>query len=178
MDAKASTLLTKEQFGELVNKANAGDAVSLASLRHYLDEHPEIWQSVGNLSQHVQENHISKIAAGNQLAAESLRKRAEWFRKDLAGPNPSSLEKVAIDSVMAAWFELHFVELTYPPGAGKELAMARYLVQLRSCAQRRFDSAMKSLLLIREKMPAIDEANRKSLRKKGKLVRFPDAAVS
>lgn len=178
MSENTSPLLSKAQFAGLVNRANSGDPDSLASLRHYLDEHPQIWQNVGDLSLHVQENHIRKIAAGNQLVAESLRKQAEWFRKDLEGPNPSSLEKVAIDNVLAAWFERHYVELTYPPGAGTELPMARYVVQLRNCAQKRFDSAMKSLLLVREKMPVIDEANRKTLRRKGKLLPFQKAAVS
>jgi hypothetical protein len=178
MDEDNKSLPSQDRLVELVNKANGGNAAALAALRQYLDEHAEIWQKVGDLSQHVQENHIRKIANGNLLGAETLRKRAEWMRKDLAGPNPSSLEKVAVDNVMAAWFERHYVDLTYPPGTGKELAMARFVIQLRSSVQKRYDAAMKSLLLIREKMPAIDEANRKHLRKKRKLLKFPGAAMS
>ena len=170
--------LSAEKLQELNKKANAGDKAALAALRHHLDECPEIWQKVGDLSFHVQETYISKIAAGNPLAAESLRKRAAWLRKDLEGPNPSSLERVAIENVLAAWFERHQIDLTHPPGMGKELSMARYVIQLRNSAQRRYDSAMKSLLLIREKMPAIDEANRKHLRKRGKLVQFPGREAS
>ena len=178
MDAMEREYLSAEKLRELNKKANAGDKAALAALRHHLDECPEIWQKVGDLSFHVQETYISKIAAGNPLAAESLRKRAAWLRKDLEGPNPSSLERVAIENVLAAWFERHQIDLTHPPGMGKELSMARYVIQLRNSAQRRYDSAMKSLLLIREKMPAIDEANRKHLRKRGKLVQFPGREAS
>lgn len=175
---KQPGITARDRMTELVRKANSGDAAALGSLRQFLDRHPEVWLKVGDLSQHVQENHIRRIANGNLLGAETLRKRAEWLRKDLEGPNPSSLERVAIDNVLAAWFERHYVDLKYPPGTGKELAMARFVVQLRASVQKRYDAAMKSLLLIREKMPAIDEANRQHLRKKEKLLKFPDAAVS
>ena len=177
-EQKPKGLPDRDRLTELVGKANAGDEAALASLRLFLDENPEVWQKVGDLSLHVQENHIRRISDGSRLATESLRKKAEWFRKSLAGPNPSSLERVAIENVVAAWFERHEVELKYPAGFGKELAMARFVVQLRNSVHRRYDSAMKSLLLIREKMPAIDAANRQHLRKKGKIVQFPAKEVS
>lgn len=178
MEEKPKGLPNRDRLEELVSKANAGDEAALASLRLYLDEHPSVWQKVGDLSLHVQESHIRRISDGSRLATESLRKKAEWFRKGLAGPNPSSLERVAIESVVTAWFELHDVQLKYPAGSPRESAVGRYVVQLHNSAQKRYDSAMKSLLLVLEKMPAIDEANRKHLRKKGKIVTFPAKEVS
>ena len=173
MEARKDNQLAQEEFNALVTKANAGDPAALSSLRHFLDEHPEVWEKVGDLSLVVQEIHIKRLAEGSQLATEAIRKKAEWLRKDLAGPNPTSLERVAIENLVAAWFQRYSVDLKYPPGFGKSLEMARFVVQLRNAAQRSYDTALKSLLLIQEKMPAIDAENRKHLRKKGRLSLSP-----
>ena len=168
----------RDRLKELARRANAGDSAAKVDLQAFLDQHPQVWQKLGDLSSHVRQTAIRRIANGEHLSEVSIGRNVEFLRQDLAGPNPSRVEQIAVDVAVNAWLDLHAIHLKYAADAGNNLPTAKYAILLRNSAQKRYDFAMKLLLLIREKMPAIDEANRKHLRKEGKLVPFPDAAVS
>jgi len=173
-----SNLPSRHDFDALVKLANGGDEQALTKLREMLDTNPQIWRSIGNLAQHAQAALIRTIANGNQLITESLQRKADELRGELTGASPTALERLAIERVVATYLELQFVDAKHPADAGQNLPMARYLVQLKLGAQKRFDSSMKILLLIREKQPAIERANRDLARHKKRIIRLPTRAAS
>ena len=100
------TLPTREGFERLVRKANEGNQRAQGLLRKVLDACPEIWQRVGNLAEHAELSLIRLIAKEEWLLTESIRRKAEHMRKELAGPNPTPLDAMAIERVVACWLQL------------------------------------------------------------------------
>ncbi len=146
--------MTQPAFEELVRRANGGDAVALADLRAFLDENPTVWQTVGDLAAHARLTLVRHIARGDQLVAEAVLRQAEAMEKELAGPAPTPLERLAIQRVVACWLELQYIDMLHPYPQGESLKQARFVLDLKLAAQRRFDSAVKSLALVRRLLPA------------------------
>jgi hypothetical protein len=148
----------------------------LAQLCRVLDANPQIWQDIGDLAKYAQFSIIKVIAKGNQLIAESVKKKADELRRDLSGENPSPLEKLAIERVIATFLELQFVDVKHPADSGQNLANARYVVQLKVGVQKRFDAALKSLLLIRERQPGIERGNWELAKHRRRIVKLQAAS--
>ena len=164
----------REEFQALVKLANSGDTDALAKLRTLLAGHPEIWQSVGDLARHAQLNLTRLIARGDELVFESLQLKLAELRLELTGAVSTPLTALAVDRVVTAWLELQSADIKFPADAGDTLQMARYVVQLKTSAQRRFDAAIRSLVLVREKLghEKLPELEIK-LRRKRKILKFP-----
>ena len=64
-----------EAFNEVVRRANSGNETCLAGLRKLLDERPEIWQAIGNVSALAEKSWIALIGNGNKLVEESIPRR-------------------------------------------------------------------------------------------------------
>ena len=95
----------------LVEKANLGDEKALAGLREYLRTNPHVWLKAGDVASHAREARICKIAAGNNLVAESIRLKLEALREELAGPRANLMEKLAIEGVLQGWLEVNQMQL-------------------------------------------------------------------
>jgi len=148
-----ATMPSQEDFAELVKRANAGDDDALAMMRKTLDSNPEIWQSVGDLAKHAQQSMVKLIAGGNMLVSESLLRKAEQMKGELAGTSPSKLEKLAVERIVACWLEMEYLATTYPVAKGETLGQARFALKQKESSERRFNAAMKSLTTLRALLP-------------------------
>lgn len=167
-------LTSHMELQKLTKLANAGDADALTQLCRVLDANPQVWQEIGDLAKHAQFSIVKAICNGNQLIAESVKRKADELRRDLSGENPSPLEKLAIERVVATFLEMQFVDIKHPADSGQNLPTARYVVQLKVGVQKRFDSALKSLLLIRERQPGIERGNWELAKHKRRIIRLQE----
>ncbi len=154
MAKKPTHELSQPAFEDLVRRANGGDAGALADLRVFLNENPGVWQTVGDLAAHARLTLVRHIARGDQLTAEAVLRKAEAMEKELAGPAPSPLERLAVQRVAACWLELQYIDMLHPYPQGATVTHAKFALDLKLSAQRRFDSAVKSLALVRKLLPA------------------------
>ena len=145
--------ISMEEFADLVNRANAGDEEALAGLRYLLDECEQIWQHVGDLGKHAEMTMIKLIANGNKLIAESLARKAADMRSELSGPHPTPLEQICVQRVVAMWLEMQWTDTTFPEPTGKTLDVQKFVLKRKESAERRFSSAVKSLMLVRKLLP-------------------------
>jgi hypothetical protein len=150
---EALLLITEAEFQQLVQDANSGNAESLAALRKCLDLNPMIWQRLGDLALHAELTLIKLVAGGDQLAIEALTRKTHELKAELAGPNPSPLERLAAERVIACWLQLQFVDSSVLTTDATALAQSKCLLQRQELASRRYQSAMKSLLDIRRYLP-------------------------
>ena len=134
---------------DYVREANAGEPGAVDALRQFLREHPKVWQQVGDLTTQAVEARIQRITRGDSLLAESIRLQGEEFRKRLASPNPSVIERLAIDGVVLAWVEVHQAELAAQ--AEQNLPYQNLSRPLENAARRRFAAAMRLLVFVKEK---------------------------
>src|SRR5450759_1700174 len=145
--------ISMEEFAELVKRANVGDDEALAELRDILDNCEQIWQQVGDLGKHAEMAMIKLISNGNKLIAESLARKAADMRLELSNPAPSPLEQICVQRIVAMWLELQWTETTFPEPTGKTLDVQKFVLKRKESAERRFSSAVKSLMLVRKLLP-------------------------
>ena len=153
-DDLSDHLPTKIGLPELVKQANAGDQAALAQLRQTLDENPQIWRAVGNLALHARMVLVDAIANGDQLLRDSLLRHADDMETGLAGPSSSPLERLAVQRIVACWLETQYAAVQGPEPTGNTLRHAKFALQIKESAEKRFHAAIKSLSLIRQMLPS------------------------
>ena len=141
------------ELQELVDRARKGDQAVLPLLREVLDDRPDLWQHAGDLARHAQEAWI-KLTAGQDLyIAESLRRRAEELKAELAGPDPTPLERVLSDRAVACWLQVEHASLSYVGGAADGLRLLEFNDRRQDRAQRRYIQALGALATVRKLLP-------------------------
>jgi hypothetical protein len=137
----------------LVEAANQGEEGALARLHSFLDSHPEVWETVGNLAKVAERYWIDLVVGQEFLASESVTRYVEKLRADLLGPEPTRMERVLVDEVVASYLAARHADLMagQPGNCSVALATLRY----RRCesAQRRHQRALKNLAILRAKAP-------------------------
>ena len=74
-----------ERLQALVKRAEQGDESALPELRAALDTNPWIWERYGDLARQSQAAWLQLIAGPNLLLRESVERKAEQLRAELAG---------------------------------------------------------------------------------------------
>jgi hypothetical protein len=143
---------TRQEFDQLVQQANDGNRRAQARLRAILDDCPEIWQRAGNLAEHAELSLVRLIAKEEWLLTESVRRCAAQMRSELAGPDPTPLEAIAVERVVACWLQLQYVDGLCAQADG-ELGRASFWLKRQTQANRQFHAALKSLCMIRTLLP-------------------------
>jgi len=165
-----------QEIRELNKAINAGSQQAFDQLQRLLDQNPGIWQTIGDVAQVAEQNLLTAITVENRTYAEAIKRKMAELREQLLGETPSALEKLAVQRVVACFLEVQFIDMKYPGDAGKSLPMARFAQQCKLAAQRRFDSAMKGLLLVRKMQPEIEIANQELQKRKKKIIQLPERA--
>jgi hypothetical protein len=138
----------------LVQSAQAGEASALPRIRQILDEHPEVWRYVGDLAALAERAWIAVLAADHSVAVEAMRRTVAEMKADLAGDNPSRMERLLVDQVVACWLEAKYLEgVSADPGRGSLDQSAFHLKRLES-AQHRYLSALRMLTELRALAPS------------------------
>src|SRR6516165_9994349 len=73
----------------LVQKAKAGDVTVLPRMRAILVEHPEIWQTAGDLERLVVRSWAALLGGDDPFSIEAVRRKAESLRVELEGDDPT-----------------------------------------------------------------------------------------
>src|SRR5262245_19103886 len=100
-----------EAMRSLLQRGQQGDASVLPQLRELLDERPELWQRLGNLTGHVEEALLDMAAGKSLLARESIRRRMESLRAELSVPPASAVERLLIDRIVIGWAQCNLADL-------------------------------------------------------------------
>ena len=141
-----------QTFADLVRKASAGDLASLTELRRTLDGRPDIWQRVGDVSLLAERSWIDLACAGNSLLEESIRRQLVAMKSEIAGSNPSPVERVIIDLIGVTWLAaFHGESAASQPSDIAQQATIR--LRRAESAQRRFLRAIKMLTTLRALVP-------------------------
>jgi hypothetical protein len=125
----------------------------LAGLRRLLDNNAQIWQRAGDVGARAERAWVDLLAAGNQLAAESIPRRLRELKAELAGPDPTSLEKLLVDLIAISWLATCDAEATAAE-VGGSLSQAALRLRRAESAQRRHLAALKALATVRSLGPA------------------------
>jgi hypothetical protein len=132
--AKLSTIIRKAE-GRRPDRTRGGRRMAHTP-RHC--GHPR-----GNVAQEAVKALTARYAGKNTVIQESVAKKLDELRAELSGQNPTPLEKLLVERVVATWLHLRHLEAQY---GGKDcfpLALGNHYQKWISAAQKRFLAAIK-----------------------------------
>jgi hypothetical protein len=139
----------RDELRTLTDRAQQGDKTALPALREFF-ERPGMVDATGDLARMAQGTLVEKYCGKNLLVKEGLTRKMETLRVELAGANPTPLERLLAERIVACWLHLHHLEANY---AGKEsmtLDLGNYYQRGITAAHKRYLSAIKALATVRK----------------------------
>jgi len=109
---------------------------------------------LGDLSALVERAWIGVLAGENPLARESMKRTVESMKSDLARENPTPLERLAAEQVIACWLEVTSLQTLSAPTESGSLEQAGFKLKRLESAQRRYHNAIKLLGTLHALLPA------------------------
>ncbi len=145
----------KEKLIALVDRAQDGDKEALPVLRKVLDEEPRIARFV-DLARDVERSIVKKMSGDDVFAQEAIPRNLKAMRKEIAGENPSPLERLLAERVAVCWLELQYFEVIYAQNIGKlTITQGDHHQRRIDKAHRRYLSSIKALAQIRKMGPTV-----------------------
>lgn len=144
------TDLASVDFQVLYEMANAGSAEALAALRKLYEEEPKLFHSQRNLAQAALGARLKRMVTSAQGTALVIRKHLDRLEKELAGENPTPLERILVERIVMCWLDVQDHELRYSLIDDKgQPRQAEWRSRMLDKAHRRFLAAVKSLADVR-----------------------------
>ena len=85
------------------------------------------------------------------MLLESTQRKAAQLRAELAGPEPSRLERLLVERIVSCWLQTNYADSAYaqlPKGANP--AQHTAALQRQNSAQQRYLQAVKALATVRK----------------------------
>jgi hypothetical protein len=154
LQASHRTLL---RLRDLTRAAEAGDEDALQEIRKLLGERPELAWSLVDLARVAEQSLLEKSLGGDQPSVKvALRIQLQAMRIELAGENPSPLERLLVERVVATWLEVQTFQALYFQNEDKlSMAQGEHHQRRLDRAHRRHLSAIRTLAQVRKLGPAV-----------------------
>lgn len=134
----------------LATRAENGDKSSLPELRKALTDPRIVDVFGGDLGQQARLALLAKYSGKNLLVKETITRKLESMRLELAGTAPTPLEMLLVERVLSCWLHLHHLEAHYALQDEMTLTRGAYYQRCISAAQKRYLAAIKTLALVRK----------------------------
>jgi hypothetical protein len=149
---------TVAKLRDLSDRAQGGDKEAALNIRKILDGSPDLaWRFIKGPAKMAESALIDTFTKDEDLASkELLRHQLESMRVEVAGENPSALERLLAERVVATWLEVQLFAGIYAMGMKNEtFSQGEYRQKRLDGAHRRHLSAVKALAQIRKMGPAV-----------------------
>ena len=130
---------------EIIDRAEAGDREVLPALRDLLRKETGAIEALGNMSTITRKALLKKCSGGYLPREEAQGLFLQDLVAEVAGPNPSALEKLLAEQVGLCWLHLRLLETSYAQLGDHKLAWGDYLQRSIDRAHRRYVSAIKAM---------------------------------
>jgi hypothetical protein len=143
-----------DEVRKFLKRARRGDASTLPALRAMLRDPAAVDLLGGDLARRAEQSLLN-AAAGEDLAfKQALTRKLELLRTEVAGANPTPVERLLVERIVACWLHLAHLEAVHVdlrgrPG-GIPLALDAHYQRCISSAQRRYLAAIKALAVVRK----------------------------
>ena len=151
---------TKKRLKELQilsDKAESGDKHARQELRRAVREStPEVVAEASDLSSRSSRLLIKTVAADDPLLEEALETRLELMRSKILGVDPTPLEVLLVQRVVACWLVVELFEVLMSAQLYRDnhnrvpLSYLKHMIRWKESVQRRYLSAIKELARVRK----------------------------
>ena len=132
---------TVEKLQDLLRLAEKGQEDAVPEIRQILNEHPDLALRFVDVAQIAEDALIEKMTREEDLATkEILRCQLEAMREEIAGENPSPLERLLAERIVATWLQIQLFEGLYTSGMSKKSSMT---IAQGSFHQKRLDQTYR-----------------------------------
>jgi hypothetical protein len=148
----------------LSSQAEGGDKEARAELRRAVAKcSPAIIAEASNVARRAEKMLVKTISAGEPLMHEALQVRLEHMRTEIAGENPTPLERLLAERVVAGWLLVEVLEALLAAQFHRDAPISSrvppsYTIQMSKIlesATRRHLAAIRTLAQIRKLGPAV-----------------------
>jgi hypothetical protein len=149
---------TVAKLADLSEKAEGGDKGAALEIREILDGSPDLaWRFIKGPGKMAESALIDEITRDEDLASKELLKhQLESMRIEVAGDNPSPLERLLAERVVATWLQVQLFDAYYAFGLkGGTISQDEHRQKRLDRAHRRHLSAIRTLAQIRKLGPAV-----------------------
>jgi hypothetical protein len=121
----------------------------LDELRSILEANPAFWQFAGDLVRITEQTWIDRIARGDLVFGQSMRRRVELLKTELAGDEATPLEKLLAAQIALHWLASQQELMCEGLGDGEAIKVTELRLKRAESTSRRFLAASKTLAAIR-----------------------------
>jgi hypothetical protein len=134
----------------LLRRASKGDEDCLPQLRKLLAEGPRgIVEAYGSPAQWCRDQLVQKAAGNNLAIQEASERKLKALVAELAGPDPTPIERLLAERAAVCWWLVHEYERRYAAESSMPIIRADYQQRRLDRAHRRFLTALKTLATVR-----------------------------
>jgi hypothetical protein len=154
----ATRRATLGRLKELVKKAEKGNKEGLPEISKILQENPNLAWQVMDYGKLAEWHFIERMTKEEDFGSKVLlRRQLGAMREEIAGENPSVLERLLAERVVATWLQIQLFEGLYAAGMYQDMSekQGSYLQKQIDRAHRNHLSAIRTLAQIRKLGPAV-----------------------
>jgi hypothetical protein len=93
---------------------------------------------------------LSRLCGENVAVRESVLYAVANLKADLAGDNPTPLEKLLVDRVALCWLDVQVLDILFSTEAGLSIKQAEHQGRARERANSRFLKAARAFAVVRK----------------------------
>jgi hypothetical protein len=141
---------------DAIKRAEKGDHSALPEVRAAFDAHPKAVNELGDLGRVTLDQMVNTFAGDHLVLREAQERFLAQLEKDLAGPNPTPLERILVQEIVVCKQELNVAEIHFATVKKCSITEGDYHQRRIDRAQKRFLAAVKTLAQVRRlQLPAV-----------------------
>lgn len=156
IELRTRNKLPLDRYRETLDLAEKGDRSALPRVRELVDEFPSMVDELGDLTQIAQSVMIDRTSSDSVLIREAQERKLVALTAQIAGPDPSILERLLADQIVLCWQHVRSVEIIYAQARDYTSSAGDYYERCIDRAQKRYLNAIKTLASVRRlELPAM-----------------------
>jgi hypothetical protein len=151
--AKVKAPAPGPELNALIERANNGDESCFPEVRALLADGKRgmfLREANGSPAELLRRHRTENACGKNVLIKEAMEQELDDLQADLAGPNPTPIEKLLAERASICWFIVHRYEDAYARSSGWSIDQADLQHRKIDKAHARFLSALRTLAQVRK----------------------------
>ncbi|MCY2987300.1 MAG: hypothetical protein NTY19_05470 [Planctomycetota bacterium] len=112
----------------IIERANAGERKAIEELEFFLDQNPNVWQTVGDLAHTAERAWVDLISAKDRLFADAIRRKLAQLKEQVVGETASAVEQMLGDQIAVTLLETKYLETLNAKTTSVTLAQSALLL--------------------------------------------------
>ena len=137
----------------LLQRARAGDLDVVLELRAWLDQ-SAMWHQFGDLGKRARDAWLSLFVGNDLVLRESLIRKLNDLQEELTPGEPTPIERLLVDRVLANWLRLHFAEIASTQAMNRP-KLGEYWDRRQSRAERAYVTSLGALTNMRKVLSVV-----------------------